>query len=465
LSPIKTVLRAGSHNLQPMPQLAKYLTAAVPRYTSYPTALHFDERVDADAYTRWLHRLDPAAAVSVYVHVPFCRQACWYCGCNMKLAARYGPVTDYVDTLIAEIALVAARAPARLKLQHLHWGGGTPTAVHPDDLARVMQALRAHFDFASNAELAIETDPRTLQPEMILRLGALGFNRASLGVQEFDPAVQAAINRIQPPDLVAAAVDGLRSAGVANINFDLIYGLPHQTVDTLLNTIALCDEMRPNRLALFGYAHVPWMAKKQRLIAPEALPAAQARRQQAREAAAALLTRGYQAVGLDHFARPHDRLAVAARQGVLRRNFQGYTTDTAETLVGFGASAIGRTPEGYVQNLTETGAWTRAVRAGSLPIAKGVAFSGEDKLRAEVIEALMCSRSVDLDPAAKRHGARPDWCANELEALAQMQADGLVTVENKRLSVRPEGAPFVRVIAAAFDAYLPLYAGRHSVAV
>ena len=445
--------------------LGKYMTLAVPRYTSDPTAPQFDDSIDGEAYGAWLARLDPAEPISLYLHVPFCDELCWYCGCNMKLAARYGPVAEYLDSLIGEIDLVAARLSGRLRVSHLHWGGGTPTSLKPDDLARAMQALRARFDFTAGAEIAIESDPRTLTAEMIERIGALGFNRASFGVQEFDPKVQRAINRIQPPELVAKCVEGLRAVGVADINFDLIYGLPHQSVETITATVARCAEMAPDRLALFGYAHVPWMAKKQRLIDEAALPGAEARLAQARAAAEKLEAAGYLAIGLDHFAKPEDPLAIAAREGRLRRNFQGYTTDQAETLLGFGATAIGRTPEGYVQNIAETGAWARAIAEGRPPIGRGRAFAGDDKLRGAVIEQLMCVGAVDTAALGALHEAPPDWCASELESLAPMTAEGLLSIEAGRVEVTEAGRPLVRVVAAAFDRYHAQAQKRHSVAV
>lgn len=444
---------------------SKYAARAVPRYTSYPTVPHFTQAVGAEAYAGWLAELDPAEPISLYLHVPFCRQVCWYCGCNMKLATRNGPLRDYTETLLREIELVAERLPGRLKVSHLHWGGGTPTALEPEDLTRAMEAVRERFDFTADAELAIESDPRTLTDAMTARIGALGFNRASFGVQEFDPRVQQAINRIQPPEMVRASVEGLRSAGVRGINFDLIYGLPHQTAESLVRTIGLCAEMRPDRVALFGYAHVPWMAKKQRLIDAAALPGAAERLAQANAAAEALQAAGYEAIGLDHFALPDDPLAVAARQGRLRRNFQGYTTDRAETLLGLGATSIGRTPSGFVQNIAETGAWARAVGEGRLPVAKGVAFGGEDRLRGAVIEGLMCNGQVDLAALRACFNAPPDVFAGAEAALAEMAADGLIAYDGRRIETTAAGRPFVRVVAAAFDAYLQPQAARHSVAV
>jgi oxygen-independent coproporphyrinogen-3 oxidase len=443
--------------------LARHATRAVPRYTSYPTAPHFEPGFPPETYRDWLARTPADEPVSLYLHVPYCKRMCWYCGCNMKLAARYAPVAAYAETLCEEIALVADALPEGLAVSHLHWGGGTPTALSPEDLSRCMTRIAARFEIRHDAELAIESDPRTLSAEMIGMIGALGFTRASIGVQEFDPKVQAAINRIQPPELVRRAVEGLRAAGVAAINFDLIYGLPYQTAETLVQSIAIARDMRPDRIALFGYAHVPWMAKNQRMIATDALPGPAERAEQARRAADALLAAGYVAIGLDHFALPSDSLAIAAREGRLRRNFQGYTTDQAETLIGLGATSIGRTRFGHVQNIAETGAWARAVRAGVLPVAKGRALTDDDRLRAHVIERIMCDGSVDLDEAAARFGAAPGWW--DRDALDELAADGLLTRSGPRIALTPAGRPLCRVVAAAFDAYLPRSEAKHSVAV
>lgn len=443
----------------------QYATQNVPRYTSYPTAPHFSDAVDAATYEAWLGNLDPAAPISLYLHVPFCRQICWYCGCNMKLASRPEPVGDYAASLMREISLLAERLPGRMTISHLHWGGGTPTVLDPDDFECAMSVVRAHFDIAEDAELAVECDPRTLRTDMIERIGALGFTRASFGVQEFDARVQAAINRIQPPDMVLKAVTALRAAGIEGINFDLIYGLPHQTTETLLNTIRLCAHMRPDRIALFGYAHVPWMAKKQRMIDEAALPRSAARIEQATEAAKALRTAGYVTIGLDHFAVPEDSMAKALANGSLRRNFQGYTTDNAQALLGVGSTSIGRTPEGFVQNISETGAWAREVEAGRLPIGKGRAFRGQDKLRGEVIESLMCQGEVDLHAAAQAHGMPQKWYAQSAGALADLVREGIIVFEEGRVALTEVGQPLVRIVASAFDEYLSGNPMRHAAAV
>ncbi|MGO9674545.1 MAG: oxygen-independent coproporphyrinogen III oxidase [Methylocella sp.] len=442
-----------------------YAKRAVPRYTSYPTAPHFAADFPQVTYRDWLAGLDPAEPISLYLHVPFCQQQCWYCGCNMKLTARYAPVAAYVEDLIAEIDLLAAALPARMAVAHLHFGGGTPTAIDPSDLAAIMARIAECFRLTPGAELAIESDPRALSVAMIGEIGALGFNRASFGVQEFDPEVQKAINRIQPPEMVARATEGLRAVGVGRINFDLIYGLPHQTAAALARTVEQCLAMRPDRIALFGYAHVPWTAKNQRMIPDEALPRSAARAAQAEAAAEALVAGGYVRIGLDHFARPDDTLAIASANGKLRRNFQGYTSDPARTLIGIGATSIGRTPQGYVQNISETGAWARAIAAGELPVARGHALSAEDLLRAHVIERIMCEGAVDLAEAGRAFGFTEDWCAGEEPALAELERDGLLTQAQGKLALKPDAMHLTRIVASVFDKYLAAAAARHSVAV
>jgi oxygen-independent coproporphyrinogen-3 oxidase len=445
--------------------LDTYARRAVPRYTSYPTAPHFAADFPEAVYRGWLARLDPGEPISLYLHVPFCKQMCWYCGCNMKLAARYAPLADYVEHLIAEIDLIADAMPARMPVAHLHLGGGTPTALDPDDLALVMVRLAKRFRLTADAERAIEGDPRTLTDPMIERIGALGFSRASFGVQEFDPKVQAAINRLQPPEMVARATERLRAVGVRGINFDLIYGLPHQTATSLRATVGECVAMRPDRVALFGYAHVPWMAKNQRMIAEDSLPDAAERAAQAEAGADTLVAAGYVRIGIDHFALPGDPLAIASETGRLRRNFQGYTSDPARTLIGIGATAIGSTLDGHVQNIAETGAWSRAVSAGRLPVARGHASSAEDALRAHVIERIMCDGAVDLRAAGRAFGFADDWYTAEDPALATLQRDGVVALAQGRVALTAEGLPLARVVAAVFDTYLRAATVRHSVAV
>ena len=449
-----------------MTALPSYMLKNVPRYTSYPTAPHFSAFPNS-LYANWLQQSDPNKPISLYLHVPFCKQLCWYCGCNMKLASKYGPLKSYVKTLMREIELVVKHLPQKMQVAHLHWGGGTPTALEAGDIADVMALLRERFDILPDCEIAIESDPRTLSQEMITRLGELGFNRASFGVQEFNADVQKAINRIQPEKMVRECVKNFRSAGVKNINFDLIYGLPHQTLEMIKKTVEISADIKPDRIALFGYAHVPWMAKKQRLIDSKALPGAEARFVMAKEAARLFEEAGYQAIGFDHFALSDDDLALAANQGELHRNFQGFTNDNAETLIGMGASSIGKTAFGYVQNFTETGAWARAVEAGEFPIVRGHVLSLDDKMRGGLIEALICQGRVDLADGLKRNGYDQPW--QELFEIDDFIEDGMVEIEGDQLIVLEKGKKLVRVIASRFDAYIGACVDgsktRHSIAV
>ncbi|MCS6892155.1 MAG: oxygen-independent coproporphyrinogen III oxidase [Rhodovarius sp.] len=426
----------------------------VPRYTSYPTAPHFHPGIGPREYADWLAALPAEATLSLYLHVPFCQAMCAYCGCHTKVVRRPEPIEAYLAALLAEIELVSDATAAR-RVTHLHWGGGTPTMLGLPGMAQVMEALARRFDLSALAEHAIELDPRAMTEETARGLAGLGTNRASLGVQDFNAAVQRAIGRIQPYDVVAAAVEHLRRHGIRSINLDLMYGLPLQDREGLLRSLELAHGLAPDRIALFGYAHVPWMKKHQRLIEEGTLPGPQARLMQAEAARSLLLGLGYMGVGLDHFARPEDELARAAREGRLRRNFQGYTTDAADALIGLGASAIGRLPQGFVQNRPDLRAYRAAIAAGRFATQRGKALSADDLLRGAIIERLMCDFAVEVDRAMLEE-VRP--------RLAPLAEQGIVTLRGGRIVVTAEGRPFVRLVAAAFDAYLD-QAGRHSAAV
>jgi oxygen-independent coproporphyrinogen-3 oxidase len=434
--------------------VSKYIGARVPRYTSYPTANHFSAQIGDTDVRGWLGGIPEAAPLSLYLHIPFCRKMCWYCACNMKLAARYEPVAAYVGRLIGEINLIADAIPQRRRVTHIHWGGGTPTVLSSEDFARVDQALRDRFDIASDADIAVEIDPRTLTEDAVETLRTIGCNRASLGVQEFDIGVQKAINRIQPCETVEEVTNWLRMKGITAINFDLMYGLPHQTSQMLSDTIRRAIRLEPDRIALFGYAHVPWVAKNQRMIETAAIPGADARFEMAEAASDLIQSLGYRRIGIDHFARPDDSLSRAARSGHLRRNFQGYTADDAEILIGMGASAISAFPQGYAQNIVETGAYMRAIGEGRLPIAKGLGFHGEDLLRRTIIERLMCDFAVDLDAVANSFHAPVSGLQPSLERLDAYLTEGFVEFDGHKLRITKRGRPLTRLIAAAFDAYL-----------
>lgn len=434
--------------------IAKYDGLRVPRYTSYPTAPHFGPQVDGRMYRGWLAALDPAAPVSLYVHIPFCHQMCWYCGCTTKIVARYQPIADYLEVLRQEIDLIAAALPGRMTVRHLHFGGGTPTLIGAADFEALIDHLRTRFDVAAGAEIAVEIDPRTLAPVMPAAMARAGVTRASLGVQDFNPEVQQAVNRIQPFALTEAAVEALRAAGIGSINLDLMYGLPHQTVEGCEASAEWALALAPERLAVFGYAHVPWMKRHQRLIDAAALPDSRQRWRQFAAISRVLTGAGYLPIGLDHFALPEDPLCRAQRSGRLRRNFQGYTTDDAPALIGLGASSIGALPAGYVQNAVPTHQWASAIREGRPAVVKGITLGAEDRLRRELIESLMCNLSVDLAAVAARHGRTTDLFDADLDRLEPLVADGLATIEGSRVTVAEAVRPMVRIVAAAFDPYL-----------
>ena len=434
----------------------------IPRYTSYPTAPHFTPLIGEAIYREWLGELDPAAPVSLYLHVPFCTALCWYCGCHTKVPGHYEPIARYVDALCAEIELVAQAVPATLGVQHLHWGGGTPTIIGPAAFDRVMALIERRFAVAAGAERAIEIDPRRLSADMVRALASAGITRASLGVQSFDPAVQRAINRVQSFDETRQAVEALRDAGILSINLDLLYGLPQQSVASCRETVARVIELAPDRLAVFGYAHVPAMKPHQRRIDEAALPAPLLRHAQAEAIAQSLADAGYVRIGLDHFARPQDALARALAAGTLRRNFQGYTTDRSVTLIGLGASSIGTLPRGYVQNAPQIRAYGDAVAGGRLATARGVMVTDEDRFRGEIIERLMCDLRVDLGAIAAGYGREEGALAPEQAALAELAGAGVVRLDGNVVTIAEDCRMLARVVAAVFDAYLDPAADRHA---
>jgi len=435
----------------------------VPRYTSYPTAPHFNRKIGLKAYAAWLAELPDWTSLSLYLHVPFCRELCLYCGCHTKAVRRQAPLDAYAGFLIDEIGLVDQRLGPR-HVSRLHWGGGTPTSINSRNLALIVARLGEVFDLSAVREHAIELDPRHFDATLAHLLARLGVNRASLGVQDFSSHVQNAIGRIQPHEQVARAVGMLREVGIANLNFDLMYGLPRQSIDDLRRSAALAVGLGPQRIALFGYAHVPWLRAHQRLIDAASLPRPAERLAQMTAAREIFLAAGYDAVGLDHFALPTDELAIAARNRTLRRNFQGYTSDDAESLIGLGVSAIGRLPQGFVQNAPDLGGYQRAVSAGQLAVTRGVALAPDDRARGRIIETLMCDFAADPRAIAADFGlnARFD---DELESLMPLVEQGLAITAGGRVIVTEAGRPFVRLVAAAFDGYLRGGAQRHSVAV
>jgi oxygen-independent coproporphyrinogen-3 oxidase len=416
--------------------------------------VQFGADVDGLTYERWLRSLPAEDELSLYLHVPFCAELCLYCGCHTTVARRYGPVEAYVQLLEREIALVGRHLGVRRKAVHVHWGGGTPTMLAAADFERLMRALRRIAAIGTDCEVAIEIDPRTLRRELVSTLASAGVRRASLGVQDFDRRVQRAVGRIQSYEQTARAAEWLHRAGIDGINLDLMYGLPFQTTDSVSATARRALALQPDRIAVFGYAHVPWMKKHQRLLPEDALPGATERFAQARAVAEVLGSAGYRPIGLDHFAKPHDLLVTRQREKRLHRNFQGYTTDEASTLIGFGTSAIGMLPQGYVQNAASTVAYREAIRSGVLATARGRELTPEDRLRRAIIERLMCDLRVNLAGIAAEHGRSLDDFARELSSLAPLVEHGLVAITGGVIAVAEHARPLVRNVCAAFDAYL-----------
>ncbi|TDH63495.1 oxygen-independent coproporphyrinogen III oxidase [Dankookia rubra] len=436
-----------------------YALANLPRYTSYPTAPHFGPLGDAE-YRGWLAGIRPEHPLSLYLHIPYCASLCWYCGCHTTVTRNEGRIARYGAALLREAALLQAALPAHAGVAAIHLGGGTPSTLGAAGLRTLLAGLRGTFGIRPDAELAIELDPRVLDEEIVAALAEGGITRASFGVQDIDPAVQRRIGRTQPQETVARGIGWLRAAGIRGINLDLMYGLPGQTGAQVAATARFAAQLGADRVAVFGYAHVPWMKPHQNAIHTEDLPGALERLRQAETAEQVLVAAGYEAIGLDHFARPEDPIAAAARGGALRRNFQGYTTDAAPVLLGMGTSSIGGIEAaGYAQNEPNERRWVAAVEAGTLPIRRGRAVTAEDRLRRHCIERVMCDFALDLAALP------PALVAEVRPALAALEADGLLDLTPDLLRVTDAGRRHVRHVAACFDAYLGTGAGRHSAAV
>ncbi|MDW4498558.1 oxygen-independent coproporphyrinogen III oxidase [Sulfitobacter sp. D35] len=433
--------------------LQRLFDARVPRYTSYPPANHFSATAGGENQAAWLASLSDDDAISLYVHIPFCRRLCWFCACRTQGTSNLRPVAAYVKDVLHEIGLVAARMTARPSLSRLHLGGGTPTILDASLAKTLLTGIFDAFDPGEDFEFSVEIDPTEASEAALRMLAEFGMNRASIGVQDFEPAVQSAIGREQSFAQTRRAVKILRKAGVRSLNVDLLYGLPHQTDETLARSLHKVLDLAPDRIALYGYAHVPWMSKRQSMIEAATLPQAQQRFELAEVARALLLQSGFTEVGIDHFARPGDGLALARDAGRLRRNFQGYTDDTAETLIGLGASAISRFAGGYCQNAAATSAYSRMVRADRLAGQRGFVLSSADRLAARMIEQLMCHFTLDTGGLeAEFPGARGD-IASATRRLLDTWPD-LCRYEAGRVVIARRGRPLIRVIAATLDRFV-----------
>ena len=446
------------------PDLIERYSAPVPRYTSYPTAPHFHAGITPETYAHWLGDVPEDATISLYLHVPYCDRLCWFCGCHTKHTLRYEPIAQYLLALYAEIDWVSARLGGRGRVTAIHLGGGSPTMLSATDMAALKARLAERLAIADDAEISIEIDPNDLGEDRFDAMADFGLTRASVGVQDFDPRVQKAINRIQTFEQTQHVIDHVRARGVHSVNVDVLYGLPYQTLESIEATTRQVLSLNPDRTALFGYAHVPWMKKHQQMIPDAALPDIHARFAQSQLAASLLDSCGLHPVGFDHFARESDSLAIADRTGRLRRNFQGYTDDRADLLIGLGASAIGQLPQGYVQNITPTGEYQKAVLAGGGATTRGFALTPTDRLHGFAIEALLCRFALRRQELAG-FGAAGAALFETARAIAAADEDGLTMADADRFGVTPRGRPFVRAIAAKFDTYLAQGAARHSLAV
>ena len=448
-----------------MSKLSKKYDIMVPRYTSYPTAPHFKNSVKSDLYRQWLEALDPTTPLSLYFHIPFCDEMCSFCGCYTKVVKRYDPVAEYLEVLLSEIDLIAEALPSRFKASNLHWGGGSPTMLRGSDWKRIIERLHKRFNITGNATIAVELDPRTATTEYVRALHDAGVNRASIGVQSFDANIQKAINRIQPYEMTAEVIGWLRDNGINQINMDLMYGLPNQTTQMAKKEAELAIGLQPSRVALFGYAHVPWMKPHQKLIDENALPNAEERWQQFEAFSTKFIEAGYNPIGLDHFSLPDDDMCEALNEGTLHRNFQGYTADNSPAMIGFGASAIGQLHQGYIQNVSPLKQYRERITAGDFATERGIELNKDDRLRGYVIERIMCDLSVDLNSVCNKFNVPNKIFSTEIEKLNPLFEDGIVDLFNNIISVTETGRPFVRLVAAAFDAYLDSGKGRHSRAV
>ncbi len=447
----------------PSLELIKKYDRPGPRYTSYPTAPQWSESFAAGQYAEHLARADAAGGpLSIYVHLPFCQEMCRFCGCNVIATHDRSRADAYLDLLDKELDLVAAKLPRRRTVTQLHWGGGTPTFLDDKQLVRCHGIIARHFEFAKDAEKAIEIDPAITTKSQIATLAKLGFNRISMGVQDFDRKVQETVGRIQGEKETSDLVSAARASGFGGVNLDLIYGLPYQTPDTWEKTLRQIVEMRPDRMAVFGFAYVPWLKPHQKLLPQEALPKAEQRVELFLAAVEAFTKAGYRLIGLDHFALESDELAKAQSAGYLYRNFQGYTIRPAADTVAFGMTSISDIGGAYAQNAHKLKDWGDQVAAGKIPVERGAAMTGDDLMRRFAINRVMCLLRLDLSEIAEKFGpdSRKALEGNLASGVKELSDDGLVTFDGDVLQVTPLGQLLVRNVAMLFDAYLSKEDGK-----
>lgn len=428
----------------------------LPRYTSYPTAAEFTPEFNQHHFKQAIATSNQRQSpLSLYVHIPFCQTACYFCGCNVIVTQSQTAAQSYLDCLVQDIQQTAASIDTSRLVAQMHWGGGTPNYLNLDQVEVLWRTLQYHFNFALNAEISIEINPRYINRDYILALREIGFNRISFGIQDFNPKVQIAVNRVQPEALLFDVMNWIRAAEFDSVNVDLIYGLPYQTLRSFTETTEKTIALNPDRIAVFSFAYIPWLKPVQKQIAADALPNASEKLDILQMAIETLTQRHYQYIGMDHFAKPDDELAIAQQHGTLKRNFQGYTTLPDAELVGFGLTSISMLHDAYAQNHKHLQSYFRAIEKGKLPIERGIQLHRDDQIRRHIIMELMCQFGLPkLDIEARYSLDFDHYFASELEALTHLEADGLVEVMGDRIQVTPVGRLLIRNIASVFDAYL-----------
>ncbi|MGH7951087.1 MAG: oxygen-independent coproporphyrinogen III oxidase [Limisphaerales bacterium] len=446
--------------------LVKKYNVAGPRYTSYPPATKFTDTLAWPELAEKISKNNQTErGLSLYFHIPFCETLCWFCGCTTVITKNHGEGKPYLDYLEKEVAQMARLLNPKRKVVQLHWGGGSPTFLQPDEIRKLGEIIRKHFQFSDDVEAGVEIDPRRLTREHVVALREIGFNRASLGVQDFEPKVQETIHRIQPRDLTKKILDWTRELGFGSVNFDLIYGLPHQTAETFNRTLDAVLEMQPDRLAVFSYAHVPWVKPAQKILEQKVLPSPETKLQLLKIVIERLTENNrYVYIGMDHFACPDDELAIAQRNKTLQRNFQGYSTCGQSDIYSFGMSAISQIPDAYWQNEKELPRYFAALDAGKIPRARGYFLTDDDKVRRETILRVMCDLSLDFVAISAKLGVNfTDYFADELAALKSFETDGLIHFSPAGFEVTNAGRLFIRNIAMCFDKTLaPAAERKHS---
>jgi len=431
--------------------LLKYNCSA-PRYTSYPTAANFSE-MSANDYAVALKAIPNSETLSLYLHIPFCQQLCWYCGCHTKITKRYAPVENYFYLLLKELRIIAGTLEERRVVSNIHFGGGSPNMLRSKDFALLMQEIGKLFTIDKQAEISIEVDPRNTSSKQLETYKEYGVNRLSLGIQDFNQEVQEAINRVQGFDLVKDFVNQAREIGLENINFDLIYGLPKQNPDNIKANIDLVAKLNPSRIAIFGYAHLPQFKKHMRLIKEEDLPSDQERVEIFKIYKAGLEKLNYHLIGIDHFAKPDDELYTAVEQHQLYRNFQGYTTDSTPNLIGIGASAISQLPDLYCQNIVPVHLYEEQVTKGKLVTSRGTKITEQDKFHRDIINDLMCYLTVDIYQICAEYNTNPAQFEAAYTALIPLEQDGLITFKDGVIKVNKDYPQTARIVASLFDEY------------